>query len=302
MRRKVLVFRRFFLRGIICMSVICNSCKGENKNYEPTYSVDTLQNKTLLYGVPTQAHYGMHAAFVKYLNDHISAIHIRTVASSNFSAYVDKLNGRFFDVALANGVLALDSTRLGYSILGTSVEEEANAGVILVHKDSSINHISDLKDKTVATTGSPALGGHMLPMLYLFKNGLNVNKQIRLKYFESFESVILNMYLGKCSVGFSTLNGWNTVVKKRPEIASKVAIRWTTPAVVGNPLLIRNNIGEDTVGKIKNLIFTMHLNEGGRKALADLGYRKFVPADSNTYKPFREFLKEYHALIIEPKR
>src|SRR5829696_9186001 len=104
MRRKVLVFRRLFLRGIICMSVICNSCKGENKNYEPTYSVDTPQKKTLLYAVPTQAYYEMHTAFVNYLNEHLTGTHIHIVASPDFSAYVEKVNNRLFDLAIGNGI------------------------------------------------------------------------------------------------------------------------------------------------------------------------------------------------------
>ena len=44
------------------------------------------------------------------------------------------------------------------------------------------------------------------------------------------------------------------------------------------------------------------MNDQGRKALADLGYAKFVPADSNTYLPFRNLLKEYQAIIADPKK
>jgi phosphonate transport system substrate-binding protein len=301
MKGKFVFSKTFCLAGLIPLLMFC-ACQTKTKTYEPTFSVDSSQKKILLYGVPTQSYYEIHSAFVRYLNERLDGIHLQIVASSSFSAYVDKLENRLYDVALANGVIALDSTRIGYSILGTSVEEQANAGLILVNTDSSINNVSDLKGKTIASTGSPALGGHMLPMLYLFKKGLNVNKEIKLKYLESFESVILNIYLGKCSAGFTTLNGWNSFLKKRPEVASKVRIKWETPAVVGNPLLIRNTVSKKTVSQLKNLILNMHLNERGRKALADIGYLKFIPADSTTYQPFKEFLKEYQALIVDPKK
>ncbi|MFL5739881.1 MAG: phosphate/phosphite/phosphonate ABC transporter substrate-binding protein [Flavisolibacter sp.] len=292
----------FSLAGIVFSVLLLTTCKPKSTTYEPTYSIDSGQKKTLLYGVPTQSYYEIHTAFVTYLNDHLPGLHIQTVASSNFSAYVGKVNARFFDLALANGIMALDSARIGYSILGTSVEEVANAGVILVNKDSSINHFSDLKGKTVVSTGYPALGGYMLPMLYLFKNGVDVNKEIKLKYLESFESVILNIYLGKCSAGFTTLNGWNSFLKRRPEVASKVSKKWETPAVLGNPLLIRNDVSEETISELKRVILTMHLNEKGKKALADIGYLKFIPTDSNTYQPLRKLLKEYRELIVDPKK
>ena len=46
----------------------------------------------------------------------------------------------------------------------------------------------------------------------------------------------------------------------------------------------------------------MHLNEKGKKALADIGYLKFIPADSNTYLPLRNLLKEYRELIADPEK
>jgi len=301
MKSKVLLFRLFFLSGIIFMSILFTTCRSKTNTYEPTYSVDTPQKKTLLYAVPTQAYYEMHTAFVNYLNEHLTGTHIHIVASPNFSAYVDKVNNRLFDLALGNGILALDGKRIGYSFVGETVEQVPNVGAILVHKDSMINNFFDLKGKSIATPGSPALQGYMLPMLYLFKKGLNVNKEIKLKYLESFESIILNIYLGKCSAGFTSLNGWHRFLKKRPEMASKVALKWVTQPTAGNTILVRNDVNEKTVVQLKNLILTMHNNEVGRKALADLGYIKFVSADSNTYLPLKQFLKEYNELIVDPK-
>ena len=293
---------RCSLAGLVFSFLFFTACKPKATPYEPTYSIDSGQKKTLFFGLPTQSYYEIWAAFGKYMNDHLRDIHIQTVASPNFLAYMDSLNARAFDVVLINGILALDSIRLGCSILGTSVEEIANAGVILVNKDSSINNFSDLKGKLVASVGSPGLAGHMLPMLYLLKNGVNVNRDIKLKYLDSFESVILNIYLGKCSAGFTSLNIWNSFVKKRPEIAIKVSKKWETPAVVGNSLVVRNDVSEETISQLKRVLLTMHLNEKGKKALADIGYLKFLPADSNSYGPLRILLKEYKELVIDPKK
>ena len=109
------------------------------------------------------------------------------------------------------------------------------------------------------------------------------------------------MYLGKCSAGLTTINGWHSFIKRRPEIASKVALKWTTPAVAGNTLLIRNSVNEKTVSQLKGLILNMHMNEQGRKHWQILDIVKFVPADSNTYIPFRDLLKEYSQLIEDRK-
>jgi phosphonate transport system substrate-binding protein len=298
--------KRFFLVPfsatlLMLFLLLFSACKSKGNYYEPTYLKDSIKKKTLLYGVPTQAYYEMHIAFVRYMNERLPKTHIQIVSSSNFSGYVSKVKNGVFDLAVANGIMAIEDKPSMYSLAGESIGEEPNAGGILVNKDSSINNFSDLKGRQIATLGSPALPGHMLQMVYLFKKGLNVNKEVKLKYLESFESVILNVYLGKCSAGFVSINGWHSFLKKRPEIASKVALKWITPATQGNTLFIRKDVNEETASKIRQMILTMHTTEEGRKALADLGYVKFVPADSNTYLPLKEFLKEYRQLIIDPK-
>lgn len=293
---------RYSLAGLVFSFLLFTTCKSKSPTYEPTYSVDSAQKKTIVFGLPTQSYYEIWAGFVSYLNDRLPGIHIQTVASSNFSDYIDSWNAKSYDILLANGIMALDSSRINYSSLGTSLEEIANAGVILVNKDSSINSFSDLKGKLVASVGDPGLAGHMLPILYLLNNGVNVNKDIKLKYLDSFESVILNIYLGKCSAGFTSLNIWNSFIKKRPEVAILVNKKWETPAVAGNSLFIRNDVHVETISQLRKLILTMHLNDTGKKALADIGYLKFVPTDSNTYRPLRNLVKEYQELIIDPKK
>ena len=300
MKGNFFLVKPFCSAGPLLFFLLFNSCKSNTTTYEPTYSIDTLQNKTLLYGVPTQAYYKMHTPFVNFLNEHLPGSHIQIVASSDFTAYVDKVTKGVFELAIANGIMALDTSGQLYYLAGESIAEEGNTGVILVNKDSSINKFSDLKGKSIASLPSPALQGHMLQMVYLAKKGVDVNKEIKLKYLESFESVILNVYLGKCAAGFTSATAWRVFVKKRPEITSKVSVKWITAATPGNTLFIRNNVNEKTVRQLTDLILTMHQNEEGKKALAELGYIKFIPADSNTYRPLRSFLKEYKKLIVDP--
>jgi len=301
MRGKSFLINPFCFAALMFLFILISTCRPKPTSYEPTYSIDSSQKKTLSYGVPTQAYYETYSPFINYLNEHLQGIHIQIVSSANFSTFIEKLNNREFDLAIANGIMALDSSRLGYHLAGESIGEEPNVGVILINKDSSINKFSDLKGKSIASLESPALQGYMLPMVYLLKKGLDVNKDIKLKYLESFESVILNVYLGKCSAGFTSIAGWRGFIKRRKEVVSKVVVKWVTPTTPGNTLLIRDNLNEKTAGQLRNLVLEMHKNEEGRKALADLGYLKYVPIDSNTYRPLRYFLVEYRKLIVDPR-
>lgn len=301
MKSKDLLFNWLFLPGIIFFSVFCHSCRQKNKVYEPSFSTDTSLNKILLFGVSTQSYYETTDLFVDYVKQHLNGVQLKTVSSSNFSNYIGKLDARDFHMCMANGIQALEVPENGYSILCTAVDEVSYAGAILIHKDSSINGFADLKGKTVASPGYPALAGHVLQMVYLSKKGLNVNKDIRFNYLESFESVILNVYLGKCAAAFSSTNGWRLFLKQRPEIASKVALKWTTTAVPGVAFLLRNDVEKGIASQLKNILLNMHLNERGKKALAKLGYLRFEAADSNSFQPIKDVLEEYEAFVGDTK-
>jgi phosphonate transport system substrate-binding protein len=279
-----------------------SDCKQKRENYQPTFSVDTAAKKVLLFGVPTQSYYEITDLFVKYLNKRLDGVQVQTVGVSNFLGYMDKLDQGYFDFTIANGMKALQSARAGYSIVANEVDEKGYAGVVLVNKDSSINTLSDLKGKTVATAGYPALAGHMLQMVFLRKNGIDVNKDLKFSYVESFESVFLNVFLGKCAAGFAITSSWSSFIKLRPEITSKVAVKWITPPIIGNAFLLRNDVTKKIATQLREVVLTMHLNKEGRKALDKIGYVKFEPADSNSYQPVKDFLKDYNNLIVVRKQ
>jgi phosphonate transport system substrate-binding protein len=298
MKRQLFLLKRLSLPGIFLTLILCQTCKTKTEIYKPTYSADVSSKKVLLFGVPTQSYYEIHNLFVNYLNDHLQGARVQTVAAANFLGYMDKLDHQYFDITIANGFKALEAARNGYSIVGQVVEENY-AGAILINKDSSINTLADLKGKTIATPGYPALGGHMLQMLYLSKKGVDVKKDIRLKYLESFESVFLNIYLGKCAAGFSTINSWKRFLKRRPELALKVEVKWVTPAIMGNAFLIRNDVDKALAEQLEALLLSMNTSEEGKKALAKIGYFRFKPADSNSYRPVKVFMEEYNTLVRE---
>src|SRR5215217_159970 len=189
--------RTIFFCGLSCAVVLWLGCNSAKDKYEPRYSQDSSSKNFLLFGVPTQSYYEITDLFVNYLNQHLKGVQIQTVASSSFSGYNEKLDEGYFDITIANGMVALKSAENDYSIIGQAVDEAGNSGAILVNKDSAITTFSQLIGKTIATAGPPALPGHILQMLFLKSKGLDVNKDFQLKFCESFESVFLNLYLGR---------------------------------------------------------------------------------------------------------
>ena len=81
-----------------------------------------------------------------------------------------------------------------------------------------------------------------------------------------------------------------------------MALRWTTPALPGVAFLLRNETENGIARELKNIVLSMHLNDRGKKALAKLGYSKIEAADSTTFEPIKQFLKEYDDLVANRKQ
>src|SRR6476661_287835 len=278
-----------------CIGIL--SCNGHYKNYEPTFSPDSSNKKVLIFGLPNLSSYGDCDLFIKYLNKNLSKAKITVLACTNADDYLDKLKKRAFDFTIINGSLILDAEQNGYSIVGKMGDDDKYRSVIFVRKDSGINKFSDLAGKTLTTSGPNALAGTMMPLFFLQKNGVDVKRDVKRLYAPSFESTIMNVYLGRCSAGASKRAIAMDMLKQRPEIGSKLIIKWETPPLINNALFIRNDMDTLTAGELTKLIFTLQDSEEGRKALIPLDVSKFEKATSETYTPLKKFLAEYNAVM-----
>jgi len=273
------------------------ACKGDHKNYQPTFSADSSNKKVLVFGLPNLSSYGDCDLFIKYLNKNLGKARIRVLACSNADDYLAKLKKKAFDFTIINGQLVLDAEQSGYSIVGKMGDDDKYRSVIFVRKDSAINSFSDLAGKTLTTSGPNALAGTMMPLFFLYKHGINVKRDLKRLYAPSFESTIMNVYLGRCSAGASKRAIAIDMLRQRPEIDSKLVIKWETPSLINNALFVRNDMDTLITAELTKLIFTLQDNEEGRKALIPLDVSKFEKATSETYKPLKEFLAEYNTVM-----
>ena len=287
----------FFLFSLSFLFFSCNSSSSGKQQYEPTFSLDSSGKKNLIFGVPNLSSYQDCDLLVKYLNKNLNNVLVRIEASTDVNDYQDKIKKNEFDMIIINGPLLLEAEQNGYSIVAKMGDDDKYKSVIFVRNDSAINSISDLKGKTVATSGPPALAGTMMPLLFLYKNGLNINTDIKRLYAPSFESTIMNVYLGKCSAGASKKASVVNIFKQRPEIASRLSIKWETPPLINSAFMIKNNMDKEMLDALTKLILTLQNNEEGKKALIPLDVSRFEKANTDTYKSLKEFLKEYNAAI-----
>lgn len=266
--------------------------------YQPVYSTSTESSKTLLLGLPGVSFYDSFEDLCNYLSQKLPGdVRIQPVGTVTFDEYTERAKKGEFAITLTNGAFALELDSLNYSIVAKVKDDSKYRGVILTRKDSAFKTVDDLRNKIICCPGLNTLAGTKMPLYFLARSGLDVKNDLRIMNVASFETVFMNVYLGKCSAGTAWLEAWETFAKKRPDIASKLEIRWQTDPLVNVAMIIRDDLDPVLKQMLVELFIDLPKSEEGRKLLQQIGYSGFQKADSSNYRSINDFLRAYEKII-----
>lgn len=294
-KRKYLLFFMitFFLSG-------CGN--NSEVEYVPKYSDSpAFKEKVYILGVhplhnPKRL-FEVYQPMIDYINARVIGYKLKLEASRNYPSYDKKLFDRHFHFSLPNPYQTVTSIKHGYKVFGKMGDDENFRGIILVRKDSGIKTFDDLIGKNISYPAPTALAATMMPQWLMYKNGININKDITNSYVGSQESSIMNVYLGKSAAASTWPPPWNAFIKERPEVAEQVMIKWETKPLLNNGLVVRDDVPMNVVNEVSSIIFSLHTNNEGKKILEDMELSKYEKADSDTYAPVRTFLKKFESQV-----
>jgi len=284
----------------IFLSIIIffSGCNDDDTNYIPVYTdKPSFVKQTYTLGIhplhnPKKL-FEVYQPLVDYINKNIPTIQLKLEASRNYAAYNKKLFSGHFDFSLPNPYQTVQSLKHGYKIFGKMGDDQNFKGIILIRKDSNIKTVEDLKGQTISYPAPTALAATMLPQYFLFKQGIDINKDIKNSYVGSQESSIMNLYLNKSVAAATWPPPWESFKKDRPLIANKLKIKWETQSLPNNGLVVKKNIPEELINKVATLLFNLHTTKEGQKILKPMELSKFEKADEETYKSVELFLVKF---------
>lgn len=287
---------RMIPRVFIAFCVALGACSGGGRRaYRPVFVSAGQAPKELVFGVPAVPYYEAADAIARYVSERLDGVKLRAVACVSVEDYESKLRKGYFDLTVINGAQLLMALDNGYAVHAKITDEYRS--LIVVNKDSPVHRIADLRNRTISLGGRHILAGDMMPLLFLYKHGLDVNRDIRRLYSPSYESALINVCLGRCSAGAVWGTAYNNFCIKRPDLASRLVVKWVTPGLASAGLLIRRNVNSDLSKKLTALFCHMDKDAEGRRALNLMALHPLEPADSSMYAPTKKLLREYKELI-----
>jgi phosphonate transport system substrate-binding protein len=276
--------------------MILLGCSAQEENYEPQYvtkpshqltysfAVHPLHNPLLL-----QKTYG---PLIDHLNGTVRGAKFKLIGSRDYATFNERLSGGRFQFALPNPYQAVMAIRAGYRIFGKVSDDDAFRGIIITRTNSPIKEVGDLRGKTISYPAPTAVAASMLPQYFLHSHGVSIGST-RTVYVGSMESAIESVASGKSDAAAIWPDPWNKYNRKNPGTARLLAVRWTTPPLINNALVVHESVPPEVSKHVLESLRQLSNTPAGRQLLIELSVAGFEAATNETYKPARTFFRKF---------
>lgn len=289
---------KYWLVQILVFCTVLFSCQSKQQNYSPSFSTQPPVLETeYIFGVHPlynpKALNEIYGPLADVLTEQIPHTKFRLEASRNYASFDQKLYNEQFHFALPNPYQTLNAIKRGYHVIAKQGDDYKFCGIIIVKKDTDIQSYTDLKGKKICFPAPTALAATMMPQYLLHKNGVKLS-DVEIKYVGSQESSILNVYNGLSDAGATWPVPWHALIKKRPEIAEKLEIKWQSEPLVNNSIMAHNNIPDSVINQVKTILINLHKTSDGKKILERMEISKLEEANNETYRVADNFLIDFN--------
>lgn len=258
---------------------------GGDSGVEYLFAIHPLHNPRRLFEV--------YQPLVELINETAAPdFRVKLETSRDYAAFEAKLASGKFQLAIPNPYQTLECEARGYRIVAKMGNDERFRGILIVRRDSALRSVTDLAGAPISFPAPTALAAAMMPRMFLHQHGL-ATRGIDARYVGSQESAIMNVLLGNTVAAGTWPPPWEALLRRRPELARQLEVRWETPPLVNNGFVVRKDVPAAHVSLIERVILSLHQSARGRAILAAMEIDRFESADTRTFEPVRQFIADY---------
>ncbi len=237
-----------------------------------------------------------YLALFQYLSQRIG-VPIRVKYAASYAQVVQDFSSKKIDAAfLGSFAYALVNARTPLSILGRPEirGQSYYTGILFVRRDSRINHIEELRNKTFCFVDKATTAGYIFPLLYLKNQGISRPEEFFGKIFfsGSHDASVLSVLNGDADAGVAKDLVLMEAGEKDPRIALDLVMIATSPPVPTNGLCVRKNLDWDLKEDLQKILLEMDRDTGAGEVLKRLGASRFLPTTDDDYKNLYEMVRK----------
>ncbi len=169
-------------------------------------------------------------------------------------------------------------------------------GVVIVHKNSDINTLGQLKGKKIAVAGKGSYGGFKFLDVRLNKIGFDTKKDVSFVFLGRLDSVIHGVARKSFDAGVTRLD----TLESKPfhGISGHLKIIETSEEIPQFPFVVRKGLDKKMVDAFTKVLTAINMDNGEDKSfLNKLRMQKIVPSTNADYKDFRKVLMKTKGMM-----
>jgi len=216
---------------------------------------------------------------LSYLNQQ-TGLKFQFKTAPSIPVFEERLAAGGYDIAYMNPYHYTEfSKRPGYRAFAKA-KDKSIRGIVVVHKNSNINQLTDLHQMTVAFPAPAAFAATILPRAEFSAATIDINP----KYVSSHDSVYIAIARGIYPAGGGVIRTLNAA---GPEIRNQLKVLWTSLPYTSHPLAAHPRLSADNIVKIKDVLAEMENSEEGRLLLKPLGWKGVTQAEDKQWDDVR---------------
>jgi len=254
-----------------------------------TFADTNADSQALVFGVPPQGGNADSNAqwqlLIAQLSVH-SGHKLRFEPAKDLEEFERKLTRGAFDFVLLNANLytkAHDSA--GYRAFAKE-SGQTNNGVIVVHRDSPIQTLADLRHQTLTLSGPNRSPSAVLTKAHLSSAGIDVNEE----YVESDSSVYRAVVTGHSVAGggeISTLNSIN------PNAHAKLRVIWSSKQYSANAFAAHPRVKTESLANVQRALLNLNNDAKGKRLLNNVKFKGITEASDQEWDDIRALKQQF---------
>lgn len=205
------------------------------------------------------------------------------------------LDGQLDLAFVCSGPFAAGRERFGFEALATPIVrgEPFYQAYLIVHRESRLSSIEDLKGKVFAFTDPDSNTGAMVPRYWLARMGEQPESFFsKIVYTHSHDNSI--MAVARKLVDGASVDGhvWEYFNTRSPAHTEQTAVIAKSMAFGSPPVVGAKQLAAELKAKIRDTLLLMHMDEQGRRILDGLLIDRFAEPDPAWYLPVEALFTE----------
>ncbi len=230
-------------------------------------------------------------------------IPVELVFSTDYSGVIEALKAKKVHVAnlppFAYVIITRTLALTPIVTLGNNGKPSTYHSVIIANGHSKLMNMADVKREaknlTFCFVDPASTSGHLVPRGYLNTIGLNPDNAFKQTIFAgTHPASVLSVKSGKIDVGCTTDMVFKIMIQSKMLKEGDVRVIWTSAPIVGDPIVVRNDVNKEFTKKFKKAYLDMSadapaiLKSYVRLFLKDTANRSYMVAQDSMYNGLRK--------------